>query len=115
MERVAKRFLLHNNRDNEEVKESDFDELKQDMQIIRYEFATDVSTFKKNLAYYSFMLYRGLSLLGEYLHQKDLYSEVSERFKLFRSFEVNFQNEINDDENVPHKNLEHDKEHSLNQ
>ena len=30
MERVVKRFLLHNNRENEDIRESDFDELKQD-------------------------------------------------------------------------------------
>ena len=37
MERVIKRFLLHNNRENEDVRESDFDELKQDVQMVRFE------------------------------------------------------------------------------
>jgi hypothetical protein len=37
MERVARRFLLHDRRENEEVKESDFDEVKQELNMAKYE------------------------------------------------------------------------------
>lgn len=91
MERVAKRFLLHNSREREEVKESDFDELKQDMQMVRYELVNDVNTFAKNLVNYTALLHRGISILGEYFFQKDSNSETSGRFKLFQSHTNNFQ------------------------
>ena len=49
MERVAKRFLLHNKRERKDVKESDFEELKQDMHMMRHELNNDVTLFSVNL------------------------------------------------------------------
>ena len=42
MGRVVKRFLLHNNRENEEVHDSSFDVLKQDVQMIRFEMLANL-------------------------------------------------------------------------
>ena len=97
MERVAKRFLLHNSREREDVKESDFDELKQDMQMVRYELVSDVNTFAKNILNYTAMLHRGISLLGEHFFQKDSNCETSDRYKLFQEHTRNFHNELIDD------------------
>ena len=37
MERVARRFLLHNRRDTEDAKENDFDDLKQELNMAKFE------------------------------------------------------------------------------
>jgi hypothetical protein len=85
MERVARRFLLHNSREKEEVKESDFDELKQDLQMVRFELTNDINKFRENLTQCTAMIHKGLSLLGEFFLQNDLCSEISQRFKSFRA------------------------------
>ena len=89
MERVAKRFLLHNHRETEEVKESDFDELKQEVQMVRFEMGNDLLMIKENLARYAFMLHRGVSLLGDYFLKKEQnYNEnIVNNFQRFRSHE----------------------------
>lgn len=66
MQRVAKRFLLHNHREKDNVKESDFDELKQDVQIVRFEMMNDIALINENLLRYSRVLHSGMSLIGEY-------------------------------------------------
>ena len=61
MARVVKRFLLHNNRENEEIRESDFDELKQDVQTVRYEILTDLSLVKSDANDFAQMMHCELS------------------------------------------------------
>jgi hypothetical protein len=65
LERVAKRFLLHSNREFEEVKESDFDELKQNVQVARNELITDVRIIRESLKRYANIVHKGLSMLSE--------------------------------------------------
>ena len=91
MERVATRFLLHNHRETEEVKESDFDELKQEVQMVRFEMTNDLLTIKENLVRYTSILHSGMSLLGEYFVQKAgvLNEESVRKFQHFRSRELN--------------------------
>lgn len=101
MERVAKRFLLHNKREREDVKESDFEELKQDMQMIRHELNNDVTLFSVNLINYTAMLHRGICMLGEffYCRSDEAANEVSTRFKHFQSHMAYFHNELGNKEN----------------
>ena len=42
MQRIVKRFLLHKQRETDEVGETDFEELKQDLQMVRYEMINDL-------------------------------------------------------------------------
>ena len=102
MERVAKRFLLHNNRESEEVKESDFDELKQDIQMTRLEMLHDLKNNKENLWRYTGVLHRGLCILGEVFSPKNSADEKTtstilpqaenmRRFLTFRAYESQFQ------------------------
>jgi len=81
MERVAKRFLLHNNQQSEEVKESDFDELKQDIGMFRHELNNDLASITQNLANYSTILQKGINTLCEHFFQVDTNSEVINRSK----------------------------------
>ncbi len=94
MERVAKRFLLHNKREREEVKESDFDELKQDVQMVRHELNNDVSIFSTSMANYTAMLHQGICMLGEYFYSRQESSDVSRRFRSFQTYLSYFQNEL---------------------
>ena len=95
MERVAKRFLLHNKREKEDVKESDFDELKQDIQMVRHELNNDMFSYSKNLINYVAMLHRGISVLGEHFFRYNSNSENSNKFKLFKSNNAYFEKELN--------------------
>jgi len=89
MERVVKRFLLHNHRETEEVKESDFDELKQEVQVVRFEVTNDLILIKQNLMRYTTILQTGMSLIGEYFLQKNSYSDESiNRFQSFRKHKI---------------------------
>ena len=90
MERIAKRFLLHNHREKEEVKESDFDELKQEVQMVRFEMGNELLLIKDNLARYANMLHTGMSLLGEYFiikKNQNFNEEIANNFQKFRSNE----------------------------
>jgi hypothetical protein len=89
MERIAKRFLLHNHREKEEVKESDFDELKQEVQMVRFEMGNDLIVIKENLARYAYLLHTGMSLLGDYFLKKNqnFNEEIASSFENFRSKE----------------------------
>jgi hypothetical protein len=44
MERVVKRFLMHNQNDFDDPKQNEYDEFKQDLQLIRFEI---INNFKK--------------------------------------------------------------------
>ena len=49
MQRIVKRFLLHKQRETDEVNEFSFEELKQDMQMIRYEMNHDVKKTREDI------------------------------------------------------------------
>lgn len=65
MQRVVKRFLLHNSREDDEAKESDFDEFKQDVQIARIEMLSDMKRSRENMLKYMMIVHTGISLLGD--------------------------------------------------
>ena len=71
MEKIVKRLLLHNNRENEEIKEIDFDELKQDVQRIRFEMLTGLSSTKEDALNYMQMFHAGLSMLGDLVYSDE--------------------------------------------
>ncbi len=96
MERVAKRFLLHSNQQREDVKESDFDELKQDIRVARNEINSDVISFGYNLVNYTAMLHKGINTLCEHFFQNDTSPEIAGRYKLFQA--ENFRDSESADE-----------------
>lgn len=97
MERVAKRFLLHNNRENEEVKESDFDELKQDVQMARFEMLSDMRRSRENIIRYSSILHKGISLIGErFFNNEEIQSEFIKKYKQFKTSEGVFKRDFDD-------------------
>jgi hypothetical protein len=87
MGRVVKRFLLHNNRENEDVRESDLDELKQDVQMIRFEMLTSLQNNKENTLKYMTLLHNGISILGDYIFSSVEASEYADNFKSFQIYD----------------------------
>lgn len=65
MQRIVKRFLLHNQRETNETNERNFDELKQDLQMIRYEMQNDLKKSKEESFHSITLLHAGLTILGE--------------------------------------------------
>jgi hypothetical protein len=49
MERVVKRYLMHNQGDIDDLKLNDFDELKQDLQLMKTEFVNDIYKSKDDI------------------------------------------------------------------
>ena len=66
MQRIVKRFLLHKQRETDEVGETDFDELKQDLQMVRYEMSNDLKRYREENYRLISHIHNGILLLGEY-------------------------------------------------
>jgi len=90
MARVVKRFLLHNNRENEEIKESDFDELKQDVQTVRFEILNDLNNVKGNTTEFAHMVHTGIASLCDSLVKYNQNYEMEQKFKEFDLLKESF-------------------------
>ena len=88
--RVVKRFLLHNNREIEEIKESDFDELKQDVQTVRFELINDLDFLRGNANEFASMVHNGLVTLSEYLVNLNQNYDMEQALKEFQLFKESF-------------------------
>jgi hypothetical protein len=87
MERVIKRFLLHKQREEQdEIREGDFEELKQDIQMLRFEMMNRLDETRDDLAKNSLLLNEGVLVVGELLtsltHDKN--PLIKENFHLFK-------------------------------
>jgi hypothetical protein len=64
MQRIVKRFLLHNQRESDGF-EKEFQELKQDLQMIRYEMTNDLKRTKEDTYHSQHLIHAGLNILGD--------------------------------------------------
>lgn len=96
MERVVKRFLLHNNRETEDIRESDFDELKQDVQMVRFESLNSLRQNKEDAVRYTSILHNGLSILGEFVCQSMQNSDILANLRDFQQYEKKLDEEFDD-------------------
>ena len=96
MERVIKRLLLHNNRENDEIKESDFDELKQDVQMIRFDVMNGLKSTKEDALKYVKMFHNGISLLGDFLFESknDDENHLYDDFRVYKTHEKKLELEL---------------------
>ena len=94
MERVIKRFLLHKQREEQdEIREGDFEELKQDIQMLRFEMMNRLDETRDDLAKNSLLLNEGVLVVGELL--SSLTHETNSLIKEnFHSFKRNFHSTI---------------------
>ena len=69
MQRIVKRFLLHNQRESEGFKKG-FIEFKQDLQMCRYELLNGMKAKKENIFHVQNLTHAGLNILGDELFHK---------------------------------------------
>ena len=65
MERVVKRYLMHNQGDSDDPKQSDLEEFKQDLQTMRYEMLNDMKKSKEVNLRNSFMINNSVQFVAE--------------------------------------------------
>lgn len=96
MQRIVKRFLLHKQRESDEVGEADFDELKQDLQMVRFEMVNDLKKSREETYRLINHLSSGLLLIGDEIF-KESKSDNSRKYKEFRNTDSDFYHEFNHD------------------
>lgn len=88
MERVIKRFLLHKQREEQdEIREGDFEELKQDIQMLRFEMMNRLDETRDDLAKNSVLLNEGVLVVGELLSSltRETNPLLKENFHTFKN------------------------------
>lgn len=65
MERVVKRYLMHNQGDFDEIKLNDFDELKQDLTLMKNEFINDIYKSKDDILKNVYLLTNSIKFIAE--------------------------------------------------
>jgi hypothetical protein len=89
MQRIVKRFLLHNQRESNEGFRKGFMELKQDLQLCRYELLNGMKMKKDNAFHVQNLIHAGLNILGDELFRKK-HTKLSEQnlanFMEYKSF-----------------------------
>ena len=108
MERVVKRFLMHNQNDFDDTKQNEYDEFKQDLQLIRYEIINNFKKTREDNMRNMFCVNSGLEfLVNEITNNKSPSSQYIRYKELVNDSAINKNNnesEIIVDEN----NLKHD-------
>ena len=87
MKRVTKRFLLHKQREEqEEIREGDFEELKQDIQMLRFEMLGRLDETRDDLSRNSHLLNEGVLIIGDLLNvfTQDSNPLIRDNFHLFK-------------------------------
>ena len=67
MERVVKRFLMHNQTDADDPKQNEYDSFKQDLSAIRYEMMNDMKKSKEENLKNMNLINTGLEFVAEEL------------------------------------------------
>jgi hypothetical protein len=77
------------------VKEADFDELKQDLNSVRFDLVSDLKQFKIQLLKYTSMFHSGISMIGKKFYLEDkVNTETSQKYKIYEGVETSLRNEI---------------------
>lgn len=84
MERVVKRFLMHNQNDIDDPRQNEYDGFKQDLQVIRYEMMNDVKKGREENLRNMFIINTGLEFVSEEIAK----SNASPRNPLFKYKEL---------------------------
>lgn len=87
MQRIVKRFLLHKQRESDEIGEIDFAELKQDLQMVRFELLNDLKRFRDGNSRFMSHLTNGISIIGDEVF-RGMKNENTDRFAEFKTTEI---------------------------
>lgn len=83
MQRILIRFLLEKERESDEVGEGDFGELKQDLQMIRFEMLNELKQSREEMYRLTGHLNTGLLLMGEEVF-KNSKSDLINRYSFYK-------------------------------
>jgi hypothetical protein len=67
MERVVKRYLMHNQGEVDDLKQSECEEIKQDMQLMRYEIKNDMKKSREDTIRNMLIINNGMQFIAEEL------------------------------------------------
>ena len=95
MQRIVKRFLLHKQRESDEIGEIDLEELKQDLQMVRFETLNDLKRIRNESNHLLGYLSQKLLLIGDEIF-KDGKSANAIRFKEIKKAESDYQETLDD-------------------
>lgn len=70
MERVVKRYLMYNQGDVDDLKQSEFDEIKQEMQQMRLEIKNDMKKSRDDTIRNMFIINNGIQFIAEELMEQ---------------------------------------------
>lgn len=96
MQRILFRYLLEKERENDKMSESDFSELKQDLQMIRFEMMNELKQSRDESYRLINHLNHGLLLLGEEVFKNSKLDLVN-KYNNFRKQDIN-HHKLNDKE-----------------
>ena len=92
IQRIVKRFLLSKQRESDDVNETDFEELKQDLQMIRFEIANQLRNNNDDTMRYISLIHNGIVILGEeILKNEENDSEIIKKFAELKVVEMELQ------------------------
>ena len=89
MRRIVKRFLLRRQRENDKGEEGDVEQIKQDLQMFRFEMHNDLKRSRLNYLKSLAFVHSGISILGD----ESLKNGKPENLEKFLSFKA-FGNDI---------------------
>lgn len=70
MERVVKRYLMYNQGDVDDVKQNEFDGIKQDLQLMRVEIRNDMKKSRDDTIRNMFIINNGIQFIAEELMEQ---------------------------------------------
>jgi hypothetical protein len=96
MQRIIKRFLLHH-RETDDSNSIDFEELKQDLKMIRYEMNNDMKKTKDDIFDFLKNINIGLNIIGDQIFtntEKEAKKFIDYKRNILRYNKLNIDNEI---------------------
>jgi hypothetical protein len=94
MQRIVKRFLLHKQRESDDVKENNFEELKQDLQMVRFEMLNDIKKSEEETLKYISLIHNGVAIIGDEILKDVEDLAITSRFKDFKKYENEMRDSI---------------------
>ncbi len=87
---------MRNEKDNEEGKEGDIDEIKHDLQMVRFEMHNHIRKAKTTTVKSLLYLHNGVSIVGTPVLANSENSLLVEKFQDFKSYEKDFKDIVED-------------------
>ena len=92
--RIVKRFLLRNDKEGKDVTEGGVQEIKNDLQMVRFEMKNHISEVKKATLKSISRVHTGVALVGTPIIAKTEKLKLAEKFDNFKSFEKDLKERL---------------------